>query len=139
MRIGLLGFVVTTAVLIPAATLSLVAGPEQRAKLFAPGVKAIALDGAHVEAKIRRRLVEPGEAIHLALTTDKRVQVGVVVFGQTSSAFDRVPNPPAGVAHETIHAYVGCDDYSHGCIEQLRVGAFEAVTVTEGGTSVAKR
>jgi hypothetical protein len=55
MRTGLLGFVATTAVLVPAATLSLVAGPEQRAKLFAPGAQTLAVDGARVTAKLDRK------------------------------------------------------------------------------------
>lgn len=99
---GLVAFAVTAGILAPVVTLQLAAGPKQRAMMFAPGADAADIAGAHVTAVLDHRLVDPGEAVHLDLTSEKAVEVGIVVFGSSGTEGERVPSPPLAVLHETV-------------------------------------
>jgi hypothetical protein len=101
-HIGLLAFGTTVGILVPAATLHLTAGPEQRAKLIAAGDESLDLNGTHVAVSMDRRVVDTGESVKLKLVADKKVTVGVVVFGSSGTEGWRVPSPPVAVAHREI-------------------------------------
>src|SRR5436305_4195803 len=97
---GLVAFGVTTCVLVPLIMPS--AGPTERAKLFAPDTSDVTIDGTPVQISLDNPFTDPGGKVHLTLTADKEVQVGIVVLGSTGSEGARVPDPPRPVAHETV-------------------------------------
>lgn len=103
---GLVGFVLSTSLLVPAAVHHLRAGHEQVIKFGAPDAQELSLGGAKIEAKLDHAVVDPGEAIHLTLAasgaTGKQLEVGVLVYGSSGSEGDRVPSPPVAVAHQTV-------------------------------------
>jgi hypothetical protein len=99
---GLVAFAVTAGILAPVVTLHLAAGPKQREMLFAPGANALDVAGSHITAVLDHRLVDPGETVHLDLTSEKAVEVGIVVFGSSGTEGERVPSPPLAVLHETV-------------------------------------
>ena len=99
---GLVAFAVTTGILAPVVMLQLAAGPKQREMLFAPDHEALDVAGTHITAALDHRLVDPGETVHLDLTAEKRVEVGIVVFGSSGTEGERVPSPPLAILHETV-------------------------------------
>ncbi len=60
------------------------------------------VDGAHVTATLEHPFGDPDELIHLTLTSDKRVELGVVVMGSSGTEGARVPDPPRPVAHRSV-------------------------------------
>lgn len=105
-RLGLVAFVITTGVLVPAAVHQLSAGSEQVAKFVAPDVHTLALDGASIDARLDRVVADPGGEVKLHLDAHhargKRLKVGVLVLASTGSEGERVPTPPVAIAHQTV-------------------------------------
>jgi hypothetical protein len=98
--IGLAAFGATVCVLVPLTQLG--AGPNERAKLYAPDTHELVVDGIAVTATLEQPFVDEGAATHLTLTADKEIQVGIVVVGSSGTEGSRVPNPPRPVMHETV-------------------------------------
>jgi hypothetical protein len=103
---GLFAFVLTTSILVPTAAHYLTAGRDQVARFAAPTSNHFQLDGARVEARLERPLVEHGAPLKIKLAahgaTGKRLAVGVLVYGSSGTEGGRVPGPPIAVAHETV-------------------------------------
>ncbi len=105
-KVGLVAFCITTGVLVPAALHQLTAGPEQVARLIAPGASAITIDGATIAASVDRSIVDAGGQVHVSLTSrapaGQRVTVDVLVYEATGSNGGRVSNPPDRLARKTV-------------------------------------
>lgn len=103
---GLFAFVLTTAVLVPAAAHYLTAGHDQIAKFAAGSGGELTLNGATVKASLDHPLVDPGKPLTIKLAASgakgKRLEVGVLVYGSAGDEGDRVPSPPVGVAYRTV-------------------------------------
>jgi hypothetical protein len=98
--IGLAAFGATTSILVPLAVLD--AGPTERAKLMAADTHDLVVNGAHVTATLEHPFADPDSVVHLTLTSDKKVELGIVVMGSTGTEGERVPSPPRAVAHRNI-------------------------------------
>jgi len=105
-NLGLLAFIVTTCVLVPAAVHQLRAGHEQVVKFGSPDHGELELGTAKIVATIDHALVDPNEAIHVTLTASgakgKRLEVGVLAYGSAGDEGGRVPSPPVRVSRETV-------------------------------------
>jgi hypothetical protein len=113
-KVGLVAFMVTTGVLVPAALHHLTAGPNQVAKLIAPGARTITVAGAKIDASVDRNIIDPGGQIHVTLratgalaatSTGKnanKVTVDLLVMEARGSDGGRVDNPPDRIARKTI-------------------------------------
>lgn len=105
-NVGLIAFGVTTCVFVPAAVNRLTAGPEQVAKLVAPGEKTLKLGDALIDVSVDRGVIDAGGEVHVKLAasaaTGKHLDVGLLVLGSNGGEGDRVQSPPIGVAHQTV-------------------------------------
>lgn len=122
-HLGSIAFFATVGVLGPAALLHLDAGPEQRAKLFAPDSRSVTLDGTEVTASLDTAVVDQGGTVKLSLVAAKATTVGIVVMGTNGSEGERVPSPPTGVAHETVTLAMGPDGKAHAEVPLKLKGA----------------
>jgi hypothetical protein len=98
--LGIAAFGATVCIVTPLITPS--AGPVERAKLFAPDSTDLTVDGTPIRVTLDKPFVDSGDKVHLTMTADKEVQVGIVVIGSSGNEGDRVPDPPRPVAHETV-------------------------------------
>jgi hypothetical protein len=118
-KLALLAFVLTTALLVPAAYHHVRAGHEQVQKLVAPDLASFEMDGAKVEVTIAHPLVDPGEGLHVELVASgargKQLAVGVLVYGTNGSEGGRVPDPPVAVAK--LNATIKIDAAGNGRAE----------------------
>ncbi len=116
---GLVAFVITTAVLVPAAAHYLSAGHDQVVKFATATTSTLELAGAKIEARLEHPLVDPGESLRIKLVASsavgKRLDVGLLVYGSKGDEDDRVPSPPVGVAHKTVS--IAIDAEGNGSIE----------------------
>lgn len=105
-KVGLVAFCITTGVLVPAALHQLTAGPEQVAKLIAPGASTITIDGATVAASVDRSIVDAGAQVRVSLTSSapvgQKITVDVLVYEASGSNGGRVSNPPNQLARKTV-------------------------------------
>ncbi|HVV82806.1 MAG TPA: hypothetical protein VHE35_06985, partial [Kofleriaceae bacterium] len=105
-HVGLAAFGITTAILVPAAIERLSAGSAQIGKLIAPAAHSVTLDGATIDAKVDRSIVDAGDTVHLTLTAtkpaDHDVKVAVLVMESVGSGGGRVETPPRRVAREVV-------------------------------------
>lgn len=105
-RVGLFAFGVTSCVLVPAAIHRLSAGPQQVAKLLAPGADSLAIDDTKIKVALDRAIVDPGDKVHVKLTATApkthKVTVAVVVLESIGSGGGRVESPPNRIARESI-------------------------------------
>jgi hypothetical protein len=105
-KLGLLAFGVTTCVLVPTTLHLLQAGPQQVAKLTAVDNQTIVIDGAKIEVKVDKGIVDPGQKVHVTLTatadTRTRARVGVLVLESTGTGGGRVELPPDRVGRDEV-------------------------------------
>lgn len=105
-RAGLIGFAVTTCVLIPAGLHRLTAGSDQLAKLFAPDTDHFELAGTQIAVALDRSVLDPGDELQIALTADgkanTKLAVSVLVLGANGTEGGRVVEPPHQVGSRTI-------------------------------------
>lgn len=105
-KLGLLAFGVTTCVLVPTTLHLLQAGPQQVAKLTAVDNQTIEIDGAKIEVKVDKGIVDPGGKVHVTLTatadTRTRARVGVIVFESEGTGGGRVELPPDKVGRDEV-------------------------------------
>lgn len=105
-NIGLFAFGVTSLLIVPAALHGLTAGPKQVAELVARGADSLVLGGAKIDVSVDRSIVDPGDKVKITLVasaeTPRKVTVEVLVLEQMGTYNGRVPEPPIGVAHETV-------------------------------------
>jgi hypothetical protein len=99
---GIVAFGITLGIFAPVVMHVLGAGPAQREMMFAPSASALDINGVHIDAELDRRMVDPGETVHLDLSAPNRIEVGVVVFGSSGDEGSRVPSPPSAVMHKTV-------------------------------------
>jgi hypothetical protein len=105
-NIGLFAFGVTTLLIVPAALHRLTAGPKQLAELVARGASSLELNGAKIDVSVDRSLVDPGDKVTVTLVATaeapRKVTVEVLVLEAMGTYNGRVPEPPIGIAHETL-------------------------------------
>ena len=105
-HVGLFAFGLTTCVLVPTALHVLQAGPEQVAKLAAPGLGKVTLGKAEISIKADQAIVEPGKKVHVTLTASaeghEKARVALLVYESQGSGGGRVESPPALVGREEV-------------------------------------
>jgi len=105
-NIGFLAFGVTTCALVPTALHFVQAGPNQVAKLVAPDMTSIQVNGAKVDVVADRGLIDAGGKVHVTLTAtaDKRVAIPltVLVYEARGTGGGRVEEPPGRIAREDV-------------------------------------
>lgn len=103
-RIGLVSFAVTTGVLVPTALHTLTAGPDQVAKLVAPGSSSITVDGTKIAISVDKAIADAGDSVALTLTSTgtTATTVTVLMLESTGTSGGRVETPPNRVARHTI-------------------------------------
>jgi hypothetical protein len=105
-KVGLLAFGVTSLVLVPTMLHSITAGPQQIAKLVAPGESSIELGGAKVQVAVDRPIVDAGDVVHVRLSATApkaaKVSAAVLVLESLGTYNGRVEQPPERVTLETV-------------------------------------
>jgi hypothetical protein len=105
-NLGLLAFGITTCALVPTTLHFVQAGPNQVAKLVAPDMTSIQVDGAKVDVVADRGLVDAGGQVHVTLsaTADKRVAIPltVLVYEARGTGGGRVDAPPQRVDRRDV-------------------------------------
>jgi hypothetical protein len=105
-KVGLLAFGVTSLVLVPAVLHSITAGPQQIAKLVAPGESSIAIGDAKIQVSVDRPIVDPGDVVHVKLSAAapkaEKVSASVLVLESLGTYNGRVEQPPERITLETL-------------------------------------
>jgi hypothetical protein len=105
-QVGLLAFGVTSLLLVPVVLHEITAGPQQVAKLIAPGASSLEIGDAKIDASVDRAIADAGDVVHVKLraTAPKagKVSASVVVLESTGTYNGRVEQPPDGVLLETL-------------------------------------
>lgn len=104
---GLFAFGLTTAILVPTVVHLLDAGPDQVAKLVAPGTKTLTFGKARVEVAADRAFVDAGGQVHVTFTatseTPQRITLALLLLESQGSGGGRVELPPEVVRRETVN------------------------------------
>ena len=105
-QVGLLAFGVTSLVLAPVMIHGLTAGPEQIAKLVAPGASSVEIGGATIAVSADRAIADAGDTVHVKLRASAekaaKVSASVLVLESLGTYNGRVEQPPDRVLLETL-------------------------------------
>jgi Transglutaminase family, C-terminal ig like domain len=105
-QVGLLAFGVTSLLLVPVVVHEITAGPQQVAKLIAPGSSSLAIGNARIDATVDRAIADAGDVVRVKLraTAPKvgKVTASVLVLEQLGTYNGRVEQPPDRVLLETL-------------------------------------
>jgi hypothetical protein len=105
-QVGLIAFGATSLLLVPVVLHEITAGPQQVAKLVAPGASSLEIGNARIDASVDRAIADAGDVVHVKLraTAPKagKVSASVLVLESIGTYNGRVEQPPDRVMLETL-------------------------------------